>query len=441
LLKILIRPLLALCCLGLPCSVGFADTGISERATMLESKLIEWRRDIHQHPELSNREFRTAELVAEHLRSLDMEVRTGIAHTGVIGILNAGKPGPMVALRADMDALPVTEETGLAFASTVTADYNGQTTGVMHACGHDAHVSILMTVAELLAGMRDQLPGSVMFIFQPAEEGAPGGERGGAELMLEEGIFDPRTPDAVFGLHVTSAAPAGVIGWRAGPFMASADRFEILVRGRQTHGAKPWQGIDPIVVSAQIVLGLQTIASRQVDVTAAPSIVSIGAINGGIRNNIIPDQVRMIGTIRSFNEAMREDIHQRIETTAQGIAAAAGTEAEVQIVRQYPVTVNDPVLVDTMLPTLERIAGPGQLQEFGLITWAEDFSFYAQQAPGMFLHLGVTSPDLDPMTAPANHSPKFIIDESALLNGVLALAGLTVDFLQLGQDATAAADH
>ncbi len=411
-------------------SPALSDSGLSQRASMLEAKLIEWRRDIHQHPELSNREFRTAALVADHLRALGMDVSTDIAHTGVVGVLNPGKPGPMVALRADMDALPVTEETGLTFASTVTASYNGQTSGVMHACGHDAHVAILMTVAELLAVIRDQLPGSVMFIFQPAEEGAPGDERGGAELMLEEGIFASRTPDAIFGLHVSSVASAGVIGWHSGPFMASADRFEIVVKGRQTHGAKPWQGVDPIVVSAQIVLGLQTIASRQVDVTEAPSIVSIGAISGGIRNNIIPDQVRMIGTIRAFKETMREDIHRRIETTARGIAAAAGTEAEVVIVRQYPVTVNDPALVKQMLPTLERVAGD-QLQEFGLITWAEDFSFYAQQAPAIFLHLGVTSPQLDPLTAPANHSPKFLIDESALLNGVLALSELTVDFLEL----------
>ena len=314
-----------------------------------------WRRDIHEHPELGNREFRTAALVAEHLRALGMEVRTEVGHTGVVATLRGGRPGPVVALRADMDALPVTELVDLPFASKVRTTYNGQEVGVMHACGHDNHVAILMGVADVLASVKDDLPGSVKFIFQPAEEGAPSGERGGAELMLEEGAFENPTPEAVFGLHV-APGPLGHLSYRSGSAMASSDGLRIVVRGRQTHGAIPWGGIDPIVVSSQIVLGLQTIASRQLPVTLTPSIITIGSIHGGVRGNIIPDEVEMVGTIRTFDEEVREDIHRRIRQTAELIAASAGATAEVFISEGYPVTENDPALTERMVPTLQRVA-------------------------------------------------------------------------------------
>ncbi|MCY4510662.1 MAG: amidohydrolase, partial [Acidobacteria bacterium] len=314
-----------------------------ERARAVEPRVVTWRRDIHQHPELSNREFRTAALVADHLRSLGMEVRTEVAHTGVVATLRGGRPGPVVALRADMDALPVTEQVDLPFASRERAIYNGQEVGVMHACGHDNHVAILMGVADVLASVRDDLPGTVKFIFQPAEEGAPEGERGGAELMLEEGAFENPRPEVIFGLHV-GPNRVGQLTYRAGSAMASADWLRIVVRGRQTHGAAPWGGVDPIVVSSQIVLGLQTIASRQLPVTLTPSIITIGSIHGGVRGNIIPDEVEMVGTIRTFDAEVRQDIHRRIRRTAEQIAASAGATAEVEITHGYPVTVNDPGL-------------------------------------------------------------------------------------------------
>ncbi|MEJ2514442.1 MAG: amidohydrolase [Gammaproteobacteria bacterium] len=400
---------------------------VATRAAALEPKLIEWRRDLHANPELSNREFRTSARVADHLKSLGLEVRTGIAHTGVAGLLVGDPSGPTVALRADMDALPVTEQTGLPFASTVTADYNGQATGVMHACGHDAHTAILMATAELLASMRDELPGSVLFIFQPAEEGAPPGEEGGAELMLKEGLFDWVRPDAVFGLHVWSPLPARHIGYRAGPIMAAADRFEILVRGRQTHGSQPWGGVDPVVPAAQIVLGLQNIASRQVNVSELPAIISVGSIHGGIRNNIIPGEVTLVGTIRTFDESVRGEIHRRVGETARGMAGAAGASAEVEIDRGYPVTVNDPALTAASVPSLLKVVGEQRLVEMSRLTIAEDFSFYAQQAPGFYFFLGVVPPDAGP-NPPANHSPEFHIDESTLKVGLEAMSTLVVDY-------------
>ena len=311
-----------------PClAQGDLAAQIDLRAIQVEPKVIAWRQDIHQHPELSNREFRTAELVAAHLKSMGMEVPTGVAHTGVVGLLRGGQPGPVVALRADMDALPVTEAVDLPFASKVKATYEGKEVGVMHACGHDAHVAILMGVAEILAGMKAQVPGTVKFIFQPSEEGAPQGEEGGAALMVKEGVLENPSPVAIFGLHVSSLIEVGKIGYRPGPTMASIDKLRIVVRGRQTHGARPWQGIDPIVVAAQIILGLQTIESRQVDVTLEPSVLTIGAIHGGVRFNIIPDSVEMVGTIRTFDEAMRDDLHQRITRTAELIAQSSQASA------------------------------------------------------------------------------------------------------------------
>lgn len=388
-------------------------------------QVVEWRRDFHQHPELGNREFRTSAIIAEHLQSLGMDVQTGIAYTGVVGILRGGLPGPVVALRADMDGLPVEERADVPFASRVRTQYNGQDVGVMHACGHDNHMAILMGAATALAGMRDSLPGTVMFIFQPAEEGAPEGEEGGAELMLKEGLFDTLKPDAVFGLHVWPI-PAGQIAVREGGTMASSDSFRIRVQGQQTHGAAPWAGIDPIVVAAQIVMGLQTIPSRQLDSTLTPSIVTVGAINGGLRSNIIPDYVDMIGTLRTFDAETRRQIHERVERTATQIAASAGASVDVSISLGYPVTYNDPQLTRDMSETLQRVVGE-RLVEASLITGAEDFSYYANEVPGMFFFLGIGADD--PALVYPNHSPYFYADERALPVGVTAMTALALDFL------------
>ncbi|HUO82257.1 MAG TPA: amidohydrolase [Gammaproteobacteria bacterium] len=409
---------------------GELADSIGRRAAEVEDQVIAWRRDFHEHPELSNREVRTAKVIAGELDAMGMDVETGIAHTGVVALLEGGRPGPLVALRADMDALPVAEKVDLPFASKAMGEYRGERTRVMHACGHDAHMAILLGVARSLSGERERLPGSVLFIFQPAEEGAPNGEEGGAALMLEEGLFEARKPDAIFGLHVWSALPAGVIGYRAGPAMASSDRFRLVVHGRQTHGSKPWAGVDPIVVAAQIVLGLQTIASRQVDVTANPSVVSVGRISGGIRNNIIPDEVEMLGTVRAFDEAMRRDIHARLENTATHIAQSAGATVDVDIDLGYPVTVNDPELTGRTLDALRAAAGDDRVREMALVTGAEDFSYFQQQVPGFYFFLGVTPEGTDPASAPANHSPLFFIDESALVTGVRALTNATLDYLQ-----------
>jgi amidohydrolase len=407
-------------------------TDIDRITAELTPRLIAWRRDLHQHPELGNREVRTAGIVAEHLRALDLdEVRTGVAHTGVVGLLKGGLPGPVVALRADMDALPVAEQVDVPFASKVRTEYNGEQVGVMHACGHDTHTAILMTVASVLAGLRRQLRGSVKFIFQPAEEGPPEGERGGAELMIAEGALRNPEVDAIFGLHVTSMLPTGVIGVRGGPLMASADRFKINVRGRQTHGAAPWRGVDPIVTASQVVLGLQTIISRRVDITHEPAVVTVGAIKGGVRHNIIPDEVQMIGTIRTFDEAMRTSIHERVRETAEGIAKSARAECEVCIDRGYDVTVNDAQLTALMRPTLERVAGGGEhLPPMPKITGSEDFSCFQQAVPGMFFFVGVTPASQDAGTAEPNHSPRFFVDESALPLGARALAHLVCDYLE-----------
>ncbi len=405
---------------------------LDQHADAIEEEVIAWRRDIHANPELSNREFRTAELVAKHLESLGMEVQTQIAHTGVVGFLRGAGDGPVVALRADMDALPVTELADVPFASKVRATYLGQDVGVMHACGHDNHVAILMGVAKVLSEIREQLPGSVKFIFQPAEEGAPEGEEGGAELMLKEGAFLGPKPDAVFGLHVWPER-VGQISYRPGSFMASVDELYIKVTGRQTHGAIPWGGVDPIVVASQIVLGLQTIASRQLPVTATPSIITVGMIQGGVRNNIIPDEVEMRGTIRTFLPEVRSDIETRIRRTAESIAAASGATVEVRVINGYPVTVNDPALTDAMLPTLRRVAGEDQVVQADLVTGAEDFSYFANEVPGLFVFLGITPADQDPATAPRNHSPYFFADEGALKVGVRTLSNLAVDFMLANQ--------
>ncbi len=396
-----------------------------------EARVIAWRRDFHEHPELGNREFRTAGIVAAHLRSLGFdEVRTEVAHTGVVGLLKGKLPGPVVALRADMDGLPVAERTAVPFASKVQTTWNGEAVGVMHACGHDAHTAILMGVASVLAGLRERLRGSVKFIFQPAEELPPEGEEGGAKLMIEQGALAQPVPDAIFGLHVTSRLPTGVIGYRAGPTMASADNFRITVKGRQTHGAMPWGGIDPIVAAAQVVLGLQTIVSRQIDITAEPAVVTIGVIKGGLRENIIPDEVEMRGTIRTFDEAMRDDIHGRVTETAEAITKASRAGCEVCIRKHYPVTVNDAQLTELMLPSLQRTAGAAQVWMTPKVSGSEDFSFYQQVVPGLFFFVGVTPAGTDPHQAAPNHSPLFHVDEAGLALGVRALAQMTCDYLE-----------
>ncbi len=414
-----------------PATLTAQDAALAERidryADEVEEQVIAWRRDIHQHPELGNREFRTAALVAEHLRSLGLEVTTEVAHTGVVGVLRGGRPGSVVALRADMDGLPVTEMVDLPFASKVRTEYNGQEVGVMHACGHDNHVAILMGVASVLSSVRDELPGTVKFIFQPAEEGPPAGEEGGAALMLKEGVFEAPAPEAVFGLHVFPA-PVGTIMYRKGGFLASADGLRIVVRGKQTHAAMPWAGVDPIVVASQIVLGLQTVVSRQVDLTDSPAIVTIGSIRGGVRGNIIPDSVVLVGTIRTLSPQTRDLVHERVRRTAEEIAAAGGAVADVQIGIGVPVTVNDPALTQRMLPTLERVAGAERTIDAPPITGAEDFSFYAEEVPGLFIGLGVAPPE-DPSKAQPNHSPLFYADERALKLGVRAMSSLAVDFL------------
>jgi amidohydrolase len=400
-------------------------------ATALEAQVIAWRRDLHQNPELGNREFRTAGLVAEHLRALGLdEVRTGVAHTGVVGLLKGGLPGPVVALRADMDGLPVTEEVDVPFASKARSTWNGDAVGVMHACGHDCHVAILMGVAQVLAGLRAQLRGSVKFIFQPAEEMPPEGEDGGAQMMVAEGALEKPVPQAIFGLHVTSRQTVGHVGYRPGPAMASSDKLKITVHGRQTHGAAPWAGVDPIVTAAQVVLGLQTVVSRTIDLTEEPAVVSLGAIRGGVRENIIPDSVEMRGTIRTFNEVMRDDIHERVTTLAEAVSRGSRAGCTVCITKNYPVTVNDPVLTEALVPTLLRVAGPQGLQLVPKVTGSEDFSFFQRVVPGLFVFLGITPAGTDPKKAAPNHSPRFFVDESGLLLGVRTLAHLACDYLE-----------
>jgi amidohydrolase len=428
--------LLPLVLLLLAASAGAQDGSISAAnlSDSVNDKVISWRRDIHQHPELSNREFHTSKLVADHLRALGLEVQTGIAHTGVVAIIKGGKPGPRIALRADMDALPVTERADLPFASKATTVYRGETIGVMHACGHDAHTSILMGVAEALVSVRKDLPGEVMLIFQPAEEGAPEGETGGSGLMLSEGLFAKFKPEAVFGLHVHSTVPVGQIGYRSGAFMAAADTFRIVVKGKQTHGARPWLGIDPIVAAADIVTAAQSIVSRSLNITVQPAVLSFGAIKGGIRSNIIPDQVELIGTIRTFDPGMRDQIFADLIRIANNIAQAHGATVDAQIpdAPGLPVTYNNPALVARVLPSLQQAVGAANVKEVPLSTGAEDFSLYAQQVPSMFFYVGATPVGQDPAAAPGNHSPLFFLDEGSLAVGTRALLQVSLDYLNAG---------
>jgi len=399
------------------------DAEVEALVNEVEPRVVAWRRDFHQHPELGNREHRTAGIVAAHLKSLAFdEVREKVAHTGVVGILRGGKPGPVVALRADMDALPVSEEVDVPFKSKVKTEWNGMQCGVMHACGHDAHTAILMGVAEVLAEVRERIPGTVVFVFQPAEEG-------GAKMMVEQGCLANPKVDAIFGLHVTSIFPTGMVGYRSGPFMASADDFRIFVKGTQTHAAMPWRGVDPIVVGAQIVTGLQTIVSRQMNITKEPSIVTVGVFHGGVRHNIIPEEVKMEGTIRAFDEEQRNEVHTHVKRIAEMIAQAGGATAKVHIHRWYDVTVNDPALTDWSIPTLGRMAGEENVQVVDKVCGAEDFSFYQKEVPGFFYFIGCTARDKDVSKAAPNHSPRFYVDEECLKLGVKSLSALALDWL------------
>lgn len=399
---------------------------IDQLSSELEPKCISWRRDIHQNPELGNRELRTSKLIAEHLQLMGMEVKTGIAHTGVVGILRGKQDTPVVALRAEMDALPVTEAVDVPFASKVRTMYEGKEVGVMHACGHDAHMAILMAVAEVLSKIKDELPGTVKFIFQPAEEGVPKGEEGGASLMVRQGVLESPKPDVIFGLHVVAPMPTGMIGYRSGGFMASADALKIVIKGSSTHGALPWSGVDPIVIASQVILGLQTIVSRQTDLTATPAVVTIGSIQGGIRFNIIPDGVEMLGTIRVFDSKIQKEIHERIRKTATMIAESAGAKAEVSIDPYTPVVFNDPSLTQKMIPTLERVAGKGKSFTALQVTASEDFAYYQEKIPGLFFFVGITPGG---SRGAPNHSPHFYVDERGLIVGIRAMANLAVDYL------------
>jgi amidohydrolase len=405
------------------------QTRINEAAAKIETKTIAWRRDFHEHPELGNREFRTAKIVADHLRSLGLEVKEGVGKTGVVGILRGARPGPVIGLRADMDALPLVERTQVPFASKVKTTYNGQEVGVMHACGHDTHIAIMMSVAEVLTGMKNDLKGTVKFIFQPAEEGAPAGEEGGAALMIKEGVLDSPRVDVMFGLHINSSTEVGKIKYRSRGEMAAADAFVIKVKGKGSHGSQPWGGIDPIVVSAQIIEGLQTIISRQTELTKDAAVISVCVIKSGVRTNIIPEEAEMSGTIRTLDTGMQTQIHERIRRTATLIAESAGATAEVSITKGTLVLYNDPVLTLRMAPSLEKAAGAANVNSsMDAITGAEDFCFFGAKVPSLFFFLGGMQKGQDPKTAFPHHTPDFYIDDSGLKLGVVAFCDLVFDY-------------
>lgn len=406
------------------------DAATLKRIAAIEPQVIAWRRDFHEHPELGNREVRTAGIVAAHLRKLGLEVQTGVAHTGVVGLLRGGRPGPVVLLRADMDGLPVTESNDLTFASKVRATYNGAEVGVMHACGHDTHVAILMGAAEVLSAMRAELPGTVKFMFQPAEEGAPLGEEGGAELMIKEGVLENPSVDAAFALHIDSSLETGHIGWRSGGVYASVDDFRILVKGRQAHGAYPWTGADPVVASAYIITALQTIVSREMKLIDNASVVTIGKISGGVRSNIIPAEVEMIGTLRALSAEDRTQLHKSVRRIATSVAESLGTSVDVQIpmASAYPVTLNNAELADQMRPVLEAIA-PGMIDDKNATTGAEDFAFVAEKVPGMYISLGGRSALISEDDAPGHHTPEFRVEEGGLVLGVRAMTVMALHYL------------
>ncbi len=399
-----------------------------------QPQLVQWRRDFHQHPELGEQEERTAKRVADHLRALGLTVRTGVGKTGVVAVLKGAKPGPRIALRADMDALPVTEQTGLPFASTAKAEYRGQPVGVMHACGHDAHVAILMGVAQALVAAKDELAGEVMFVFQPAEEGPPvAGDVFGAALMLQEGVFKAFKPDAVFGLHVWAGLPVGSVGYRSGPLMAAADEWSLTVRGKQTHGSRPWDGVDPITLGAQILLGTQSMIARQINIATNPVVLTAGQFQAGVRFNIIPDEARLVGTLRTFDPGVREDVIARFRRIATDYAHASGGSAELKVASNAPATINQPVLTQRVRPSLEKAVGAANVVDMPLVTVAEDFSQFANTVPGFYFFVGSTSAGIDPATAPINHSPQFLLDEQALQTGSQAMLQVALDYLRTPQ--------
>ncbi len=419
---------------------GFAQTNsklnakVEQQARELEPKIIEWRRYFHEHPELSNREFKTGAKIAEHLKGLGLEVQYPVAKTGVVALLKGAKPGPVVALRADIDALPVTERNSLPFASKEKVNFGGQETGVMHACGHDTHISMLLAVAEILTRNKAELKGTVKFIFQPAEEGvSPAEAPAGAELMIKEGVLENPKVDAIFGLHIQSLLPSGQLAYRSGGLMAAVDGVDIKVKGKGAHGATPWDSVDPIVVSSQIIQGLQTIVSRQTELTKAGAVITIGSIHGGIRRNIIPETAMLEGTIRTFDDDMQKKVHEKIKLTAEKIAESAGAKAEVDIIIMYPATVNDAALTDKMVPSLVRAAGKENVVITQPVTMAEDFSFYQRKVPGFFFFLGAYPAEMNLKTQPTHHTADFMIDEKAMITGVKALVNLTIDYMELNK--------
>ncbi|MEW6982301.1 amidohydrolase [Colwelliaceae bacterium 6471] len=427
-MKKLLLPLL----IGFACNTVQADTTtVDQLADKVEADVIKWRRHFHQHPELSNREFETAKTIAKYLVSLGLDVQTGVAKTGVVAILDSGKPGPVVALRADIDGLPVTEDVDLPFASKVRSTNNGFDVGVMHACGHDTHIAMLMGAAKVLTDMKEQLRGKVKFIFQPAEEGAPAGETGGAEVMVKEGVLKSPDVDVIFGLHIRSGLDVGTVHYREGGLMAAVDPYKIVVKGKQSHGASPWYSVDPIVTSAQIILGLQTIVSREIELIDSAAVVSVGMIHGGNRSNIIPSEVELVGTIRTLNPEIRKHIHEAVHRKATNIAKSMNATAEVTLPLDYsyPITYNDPKLMRDMLPAITDTAGADNTFVSNAVTIAEDFSFYQEEIPGLYLFLGGKSLDMPASQAPDHHTPKFEIDESGMKLGVRLLSNLTLDYM------------
>jgi amidohydrolase len=408
-----------------------ANDVVAQKADAIEAKVIEWRHHLHEYPELSNREFETAKYIEKHVRALGLEVQTGVAITGVVAVLDSGRPGPTVALRADMDGLPVKEDNDLPYKSVQMGEYDGNEVPVMHACGHDTHVAMLMGAAEILTGMKDELRGKVKFIFQPAEEGAPPGERGGAEVMVEEGVLKNPDVDAIFGLHISSGADVGTVLYRHGGIMAAVDPFKIVVKGKQAHGAYPWKSVDPIVTSAQIVMALQTIVSREIKVIDDAAVVSVGSIHGGNRSNIIPMDVTMVGTIRTLNEAAREHMYEAMPRKVKGIADSMGAEVELTLPLDYnyPITFNDHALMDQMLPTLINTAGQENVINSKPVTGAEDFSFFQKEVPGVYLWVGGKPLDVAEEDAPAHHTPEFYVDDSGMKLGVKLLTNMTIDYL------------
>lgn len=417
---------------------GFAQVNpklqakLEQQAKEMEARVIEWRRHFHQFPELSNRETKTGAYIADHLKKLGIEVQYPVAKTGVVGLLKGSKPGPVIALRADIDALPVTERNSLPFASKERTTFNGQETGVMHACGHDTHTAILMAVAEILAKNKSELKGTIKFIFQPAEEGAPAGEEGGAALMVKEGVLENPKVDVIFGMHIQSISKLGTISYRPAGLMAASDWFSIKVKGKQSHGAAPWMGVDPIVVGAQIVSGLQTIVSRQTDLTKEAAVITIGRFQSGVRENIIPEEAYMAGTIRTLDEAMQDKIHEKIRLTATKIAESAGATAEVSIEKKAPLTYNDPALTGKMVTSLQKAAGPENVILINAMTGSEDFSEFQKKVPGLFFFVGAMPPDQDPSKVPAHHTPDFLIDERGMLTGLRAMLNVTMDYMYMG---------